>query len=245
MANTTMFRGFTADFKPMFCRGDWPEYGPPFSAPHYHATPPYDSHACGAYNQGYFTLGFPLVPNLQDNDAHKWMREALANVKAVGDILRLIAVPLRHYVTFQHIEVVCGDEICNGLYLKPVAERASWDIAKSEWVWEVNADYTAAVTASGVGQLPCGKIQASDEQYAFINLLPAAGKKPCTFGHNMVKYDTNGVPTEGLDEYYGAVVLGLQVAEGSATAIENLKLSNTAIYMSIKLEAFECQTQIG
>lgn len=245
MASISMFRGGSPDFKPMFCRGDWPEYTPPFSSPHYEDTPPYNSHGCGAFDQGYLNLYFPLNPNLQHNDAHKWMREAMKHLSTVGDIIQLAWVPLRSYATFQHIEVTRGDELVDGVYLKPVAQRCSWDIAKKEWKYDINAEYEAAVTASGVGQFPCGTIKPTDQQYGVINLLPATGKKPCTFGHNMVKYDANGIPTEGLDEYYGGVILGLQIAEGSATAISNLWRSNMCMYMCVKFQSFECSMQTG
>lgn len=245
MANVTMYRGGSPDFKPMFCRGDWAEYGPPISTPHYEDTPPYNSHADGVYEQGYLNLAFPLNPNLQRNDAHKWMREALKNVSAVGDIIRLNWIPLRTIGVFQHFEVTRGDELIDGVYVKPVAERCHWDIAKKEWVYEENADYAAAVTASGVGQFPLGSIKDGDQQYGVINLLPAAGKMPCTFGHNLVKYDDQGVPTEGLDQYYGGVVLGLQIAEGSEEAISNIWRSNCCLYTCIKILAFEAPTQVG
>lgn len=245
MADISMFRGGTPLFKPKFCRGDWPEFTAPFSGPQYEDTPPFNSHGCGAFDQGYLNLYFPLNPNLQQNDAHKWMREAMRNLKAVGDILQLAWVPLRSYATFQYFEVSRGDELVDGVYLKPVAQRMSWDISEREWKIETNSEYEAAVTASGVGQFPCGKIKASDQQYGLINLLPAAGKLPCTFGHNLVKCDENGNPTEGLDEYYGGVILGLQIAEGSAQAISDLWKSNMCIYMCVKFQSFECSMQAG
>lgn len=95
MANINMFRGGTPDFKGWFCRGDWPEFKPPFSAPHAAFTPPYDSHADAAYGQGYLNLHFPLVPNLADTYGHNWMRTALKKVSAIGDTIMLNWVPLR------------------------------------------------------------------------------------------------------------------------------------------------------
>lgn len=246
MANINMFRGGSPDFKPMFCKGEWAEFNPPFSAPHYADTPPYNSHADGAMGQGYLNLTFPLIPNLQNNDAHKWQRNALANLKAVGDIIRLAWVPLRSYVVAQHFELVRGDDLCSGVYVKPVAERVAWDIDKKDWTWTINSDYAAAVTASQVGQFPLGVPSSTDQQWGFINLEPKAGDQaPCTFGHNMAQRDANGTPTGGLDDYYGGVVLGLQIAEGSAAAIANIAVSNFALYMSAKLLAFECGTQVG
>lgn len=246
MATVNMFRGGTPDFKAMFCRGDFAEFNLPVSTPHYEYTPPYNSHADGAQGQGYLNLWFPLVPNLQQNDAHKWMRNALENVSAVGDIIRLAWVPLRSYVLAQHIEVVQGDELLNGVYVKPVAERAAWDIGKKEFVWSMNDEYAAAVTASQVGQFPLGEPTTTDQRWGFINFAPKAGDQaPCTFGHNLVQTDAKGNPTGPLDAFYGAVVLGLQIAEGSEEAIKNISLGNFALYMSAKLLSFECATQIG
>lgn len=245
MAMINMFRGGTPDFKPMFCRGDYPEFSQPFSAPHYEDTPPYDSHAEGALNQGWLTQVFPLVPNMQGNDAHKWQRVALRNVKAVGDIIFLNWVPGRSYWQAQHIEVTRGDELLDGVYIKPVAYRCSWDFASRAWKWEENADYAAAVAAANVSQLPLGKFKDGDTRYAFIDLMPDKGKVPCTFGHNLVKTDDKGIPTEGLDEYYGVVVVGFQVTEGDADKIGLIWKSNIAVYQSAKLSAFECSMQVG
>lgn len=246
MAAINMFRGGTPDFKAMFCGGSFAEFGPSFSSPHYDDTPPFNSHVDGAQGQGYLNLWFPLVPNLQSNDAHKWMRNALENVSAVGDIIRLAWVPLRSYVPAQYFELVRGDSLLNGVYVKPVAERVSWDFAKKDYVYAVDEDYAAAVTASNVGQFPLGIPGESDQQYGYVNLLPTAAKPvPCTFGHNIKKYDKDGNPVAGLDDYYGAVVLGLQIAEGSTTAIANIWKGNFAFYMTAKCVSFECATQIG
>lgn len=246
MATVNLFRGGSPDFKPLFCQGAFAEFGPPFSAPHYEFTPPFNSHADGAQGQGYLNLWFPLVPNLQNNDAHKWMRNALENVKAVGDVIRLAWVPLRSYVLAQYIELTQGDELLNGVYVKPVAERVSWDFAKQDWVWEENSEYAAAVTASNVGQFPLGVPGDTDQRWGFINLAPKAGDQaPCTFGHNIPKTDAKGVPTAGLDAYYGAVVLGLQIAEGDADAIKNIWRGNFALYVTAKLLAFESSAQVG
>lgn len=246
MAAINLFRGGSPDFKPGFCAGAFAEFTPPFSAPHFDFTPPYNSHADGALGQGYLNLQFPLVPNLQNNDAHKWMRNALQNVKAVGDVIRLAWVPLRSYVVAQHFELTQGDALLNGVYVKPVAERVYWDYSKEDWTWETNTEYAAAVTASNVGQFPLGIPGSTDQQWGFIRLEPKVGDvAPCTFGHNIPKLDSNGVPTAGLDAYFGAVVLGLQIAEGDAGAIANIWRGNFAFYMSAKLLAFEASTQVG
>lgn len=246
MATVNMFRGGTPDFKPMFCAGDFPEFTPPFSSPHYKWTPPFNSHADGALNQGFLTQVFPLVPNLQNNDAHKWQRVALQSVKAVGDIIFLNWIPLRSYWLSQYIEVTETDPMLDGVYVKPVAYRFQWDIANKAWKQVENTAYAAKVAAADVTQFPLGTPEDGDIRYAFINLAPIEdGEVPCTFGHNLVKYDDKGLPSDGLDAYYGGVVFGLQVSEGDASKIAELWNGNFALYNSAKLLTFECSMQVG
>ena len=72
-----------------------------------------------------------------------------------------------------------------------------------------------------------------------------ASGAPSTFGHNLVKYDEQGKATEGLDESFGAVMLGLKISEGDSEKIANLFLSDFALYFTAKVFAFECSSQIG
>lgn len=270
MATVNLFRGGTPDFKPMFCKGDYAQWMPPFSAHHYRDTPPFDSHADAAQGQGYLNLQFPLVPNLADNWSHHWMQTALQNLSAVGDRIYLAWVPLRSYLLSQYIEVSAVDPLLEGVYFKPVAARVSWNFTTNQWTWADNTAYSAAVTASGVTQFPMGTQAAApavlaedggeegdedndddnsstteDALYGFINLAPTGSNLPCTFGHNLVKYDANGKPVSGLDAYYGGVVLGYQITAGTADKIKQIYRSNIAVYMSAKLLAFEGSTQIG
>lgn len=256
MSNIMMFRGGTPDFKAMFCAGEYAQFKPPFSAPHLEATPPYDSHADAAYGQGYLNLTFPLVPSLYNgNDAHHWQRTALSKLSAVGDVIFLNWVPLRSFVVAQHFEVNQFDPKLDGVYVKPVAYRVAWDFTTENWKWTAIADYDTAVTAAGVTQLPLGKLDTGDSPYAIIDLMPhgvtsegdsATGTAiPVTFGHNIPARNAKGEPTGPLDEYYGAVVLGLKISAGSAEAIKKIATGNFALYHSAKLLAFECATQVG
>lgn len=271
MANVNLYRGGTPAFKPMFCSGEYPEWTPPFDTYHKEDTPPYDSHAEAALGQGYLNLCFPLVPRLGETMGHHWMQTALKGLEKVNDIIWLNWVPLRSYVLSQHIEVSRVDSQLEGVYFKPVAKRVSWDFTTQAWKDTTNTDYAAAVAASGVTEFPLGKFGASDARWGFIDLtLPkvtttttttlsgspvstasststshVSMTPPCTFGHNLVKTDANGNPTAGLDEYYGAVVLGFQISKGSADKVKLIWRSNIAVYMSAKLLAFECPSQIG
>lgn len=88
--------------------------------------------------------------------------------------------------------------------------------------------------------------ETEDALYGFINLYDVSkGTPPCTFGHNLVKTDAEGKPTGGLDSYYGGVVLGYEITQGTADKIQQIYRSNIAVYMSAKLLAFEGSTQIG
>lgn len=246
MANVNLFRGGTPEYKPMFCRGEYAQWKPPFSAAHLDDTPPYDSHADAAYGQGWLTLQFPLVPTLWGNYAHHWMQTALKAIKQPHDVMWLNWVPLRTFALAQHIEVNKVDPVLAGVTVKPVASRVSWDWDAEEWKWEDNTEYAAKVTESGVSEIGLGEFSDSLQRYAFINLMPSADKPiPCTFGHNIVRFDDKGKPVAGLDEYYGGVVLGLQVVRGDAEKLELLHRSNFALYMSTKICAFECGTQVG
>lgn len=258
MANVNLFRGGTPDYKPMFCRGEYAQWNPPFSAPHLDDTPPYDSQADAAYGQGWLTLQFPLVPNLWGNYAHHWMQTALQGIKKAGDIIWTNWIPLRSFAVMQHIEVNKVDPALKGVTLLPVAARVSWDFTNNVWNWDVNTEYAAKVTQSGVSEIGIGEYADTLQQYALINLLPTSTIRvnadggtvidtpmPCTFGHNIVRYNEKGIPVSGLDEYYGGVVLGLKVVRGEDAKVEQLHRANFALYMSTKICAFVCGTQIG
>lgn len=241
MADVSLFRGGTADFKGWFRRGDYAEFTPPFNAPHMASTPPYNSHADAAYGQGYLNLHFPLVPHLEETTAHEWMWNALKKLSAVGDKIYTNWIPSRAYVDALHWELVKVDEELTGVYIKPCAVRVKFNFTTNEFEYEDNTDYDTMLTTAGITQFPLGKIQAGDAQYAFVENT----NKKCTFGHNMVKYDaTTGKPTEGLDDYYGCVVLGYEITEGDPEKIAKICTGNFALYFSAKLLAFEGSSQV-
>lgn len=246
MATISMFRGGTPDFKPMMCEGEYAQFTPPFSSAHFRHTPPFNSHADAAHGQGYLNLHFPLVPQLQYNDAHRWMRTALKEVKAVGDIIELAWVPLRSFVVAQYFERTLGaSPLLDGVYVKPVAKRVTWDFDEEKWIRKDVPDYAAAITAAGITQFPLGKAAEGDQLYGFVNLYSPDVQPPCTFGHNIPKLDDCDRPVGGYDDYYGAVVLGYQIAAGAADKIAELWRGDFALYMSAKVLTFEGSTQVG
>lgn len=242
MANVLMFRGGSADFKGWFCDGQFAQFNPPFSAPHYDYTPPFDSHADAAYGQGYLNLVFPLVPNLNDTYGHTWQQHALKGVKAVDDVILTNWVPLRSYVESLYIECNKIDEDYAGVTLTPVAKRVVWNFTTNEFDYQDNAAFDAFVAAGTATQISIGDTTASP--YIFATADTQANKL-ATFGHNIVTYDASGVPTGGYDAYFGGVVIGLKVAAGDSAKIENLWKGNFAVYLSAKIHAFEAPTQIG
>lgn len=245
MANVNLFRGGTPDYKGWMCEGQSAEYQPPFDAPHVPYTPPFDSHADGAYGQGYLNLQFPLVPNLNDTYGHRWMQNLLKGVKNVNDIIFTNWVPTRAYVESLYVEVTHTDAILDGVYVTPVAYRVDWDFTTEEYLYKEITAFTDELTAAGMTQLPLGTAQDGDRRYLMARLSTDGSKLPCTFGHNIVKRDKNGKPTDGYDEYFGTVLLGLQVVQGDAEKIASIWKSNIAVWMSAKLMAFEGATQIG
>lgn len=247
MSNVYMMRGGDADFKGWMCDGQFQEYAAPFSAPQFDHTPPFNTHADGAYGQGYLNLHYPLVPNLMDTTAHHFMQTALRKLSQVGDILFLNWVPTRSFVKALWWEVRATDSLLDGVYVKPCAFRFAPDIPNNPDVIKETriTDFDTEVAGFGVDKFPLGTPVGGDKLYGFAQLALDPAKLPTTLGHNLVARDNTGKITGPFDEYYGIVHLGLEVVEGDPDQIASIWKSNIALYASAKLLAFECPTQIG
>lgn len=245
MANVLIARGGEPDFKGWMCDGQWAEYGPSYNTPQIEYTPPFNSHADGAFGQGYLNLHFPLVPNLDGTYGHNWMQSALKGLTAVNDVLFTNWVPTRSYVDSLYVEVSRTDASLDGVYFKPVAYRVAYDFTQKDWTYTAITDFNTEVTNAGITKLPLGTPAVGDALYAMVKLNLDGTKKPSTFGHNIVKRDESGNPTAGVDDYFGAVLLGLQFIEGDAAKIQAIWKSNIAVHLSAKLLTFEGSTQIG
>lgn len=245
MAIYNLSRGGDADFKGWMCAGQWSEYGPPYSTPLADYTPPFNSHADGAYGQGYLNLHFPLVPNLAGTYGHKWMQNALRSVNKVNDIILLAWVPLRSYVDSLYVEVTRTDASLDDLYIKPVAYRTAYNFTTDEWEDSEVTDFATELTNAGITKLPLGTPDVGDTMYCMARLGLDATKKPSTFGHNIVKYGADGKPESGVDDYFGAVRIGFQFVEGSDEKVASVWKSDIAVHMSAKLLSFEGAMQIG
>ena len=144
-----------------------------------------------------------------------------------------------------YVEVSKTDAALDGVYFKPVAYRVAYDFTTEDWKYSEVSDFTTEITNAGITKLPLGTAQVSDTLYAMARLGLDATKKPSTFGHNIVKRDSTGKPTAGVDAYFGAVLLGLQFIEGDNDKIAAIWKSNIAVHLSAKLLTFEGSTQVG
>ena len=272
MAYINLLRGGTPVFKPMFCAGEYAEYTTPFDAPHQPGTPPFDSHADAAHGQGYLNLHYPLVPHILDTRAHAWMQTALKKVKAANDVILTNWIPLRSYLDSYYIELTKPDEDMTGVYISPVAYRVVVDpddpenLAAATFT-EITEFADELESACGDNKLPLGTPGDDDKRYLFARLNALASEStstststlsgtdvttetstetetstglPWSFGHNLV--DADG---EGIDAYYGAVVLGLKVTGSNADAIKNLYDGHFEVHLSAKVLTFEGSTQIA
>ena len=267
MAYINLVRGGNAVFKPMFCAGEYAEYSLPFDAPHQPGTPPFDSHADAAHGQGYLNLHYPLVPHLLDTRAHAWMQTALKKVKAANDVIFTNWVPLRSYLDSYYIELTKFDEDLTGVYVSPVAYRIQPDADDPEnfdaaTLIEIPELSTQLAEACGASQIPLGTPADGDKRYLFARLNNLASEStststlsgtdvttetstetstglPWSFGHNLVDDEGNGI-----DDYYGAVLLGLKVT-GTAAKIPLIYDGHFEVHVSAKVLTFEGSTQIA
>lgn len=176
MAYIHLYRGGTPIFKPLFCAGTGAEYTIPFDAEHQPGTPPFDSHADAAHEQGYLNLHFPLVPNLADTRAHAWMQNLLKNVKNANDVILTNWVPLRSYLDSYYIELVKGDPDLTGVYVTPTAYRCQPDPEDYEnpeaiTLTEISALSDELNAACGARRVPLGTpTHGTDKRYLMARL---------------------------------------------------------------------------
>lgn len=256
MAIVNIARGGQPDFKGWMCRGEFAEYGPAYDAEHQPGTPPFDSHAEAAWDQGFLTVGFPLVPRILETTAHHWMSNALKNVTANNDILITNWLPYKSYLDSLYIEVAKTDAALTGMYIKPVAVRVAPDFSNpGDYTWTEISDYATAINAAGFAQLPLGTPVApapeeeppvpGDTVYGVIKFANDGTEPPLTFGHNIMRYNASGDPVSGFDSSFGVVALGFKFTGGSADQFKLLPRANFAVYLSGKLLQFDCPGQIG
>lgn len=252
MATVDLYRGGTPVFRPSFCCGDYPAWKPPFDATHLEGTPPYDSHADGARGQGYLNLSYPFVPVLLDTDAHRWMREPLKALSNTGDIIRLLWIPTRGYVESMHIELTKYDTRLDGVYVQPIVQRAVWNFSSETFSYTNNTLFDSALASFGnATKLPLGKpaeatnSTPADPTYIFARFPQQDSNPPWSFGHNIAKYNAQGEPTGGADQWFGANIFGLKISAGTKAKIQEIYRSTFEMWICLKFIGFECQTFTG
>lgn len=244
--NVNLYRGGTPEFRPAFCCGDYAEFKPPFIPPHIPGTPPYDSHADAARGQGFLNLSFPFVPQLLDTQAHRWMWPALQQLSAVNDTVRLFWVPFRGYLESFHMELTRFDAALDGVYVAPVAERCTFNFTTNEYEYADEQRFEQDIASYGNATRVClGTPGADEPPYIFARFPQVGADLPATFGHNIVKRDANGEPTGGLDDAYGAVIIGLRIVAGDPEKIKELWRGRFELWVTSKFIGFECHGFTG
>ena len=249
MANISLYRGGTPEVKYIWSAADHPEYRPPFSQRHLGAqsdlfaderpleeTPPYDSHADGAYNIGNFVIGLPVAPRTRGQAAQ---RKALqAQPLEVGDILQCIWLPEDHIATYLNLKSITNDENMAGATVALVVQNATPD-KNGEFHYVEDTDFADAVTTQ-VGSnsfaidkpfnafVSLFKAVGVDKEYA----VPMYGKPALPVAHDA---PDSTLPTYPTYKIFGLKILSLPT-KSEVTFADML----SAIYMSLRMEAFEC-----
>lgn len=247
MANINLYRGGTPVVRFMWNDTDYPQYQPPFSQTHMgtqsplfvdeqplEETPPYDSHADGAYNAGNFVLGMPIAPRVRGNIAQ---RKALqANAIAVGDILQCMWLPEDHIATYVNLKSITLDSNMAGATIALCVQNAVPD-ANGEFTYTEDTDFADAVTA----QVGTNSFNVAEPFNAFVSLFKADGD------YSVPMYSTPALPakdssssvTYPVYKVFGVKVLSLPT-DTTVTFADMMK----AIYLSVRMEAFECPSAL-
>lgn len=232
--NVKFFRGGTPETRYMWSERDYAKFGPDFATNTIEGTPPYDSHADGAYNLGSFVLGMPINPSIM-----KWQRDAIRDKKlAVGDRLWLFWIPEDHYGTFMNVKIAASDPKLAGASVKPVfakyyykgvpggSDDGSFDsrivVPSSSAIKQLNATYD---DVEAVGAI------AIDEPVNKVYPLIGADNVPLAYG----------VPSQGETNPYIPLV-GFEIVSLPTDDTVTLDTMLNAIFVSLRLEAFECPT---
>ena len=243
MANISLYRGGTPVVKFMWCDKDHPEYTPPFTQKHLgtqsdlfaderplEETPPYDSHADGAYNLGNFVIGLPIAPRNRGQIAQ---RKALAaQALAVGDVLQCVWLPEDHIATYLNLKSITKDPTMAGASVALCVQNATPD-ANGDFTYTEDTDFADAVTA----QVGTNSFSVDKPLNAFVSLFRSEG------GYAVPMYSTPGLPAADSTEtpvmpvykVFGLKILSLPT-DSNVTFADML----SAIYMSVRMEAFEC-----
>lgn len=228
-----------------FCEGNYAQFEPPFSTVGVDKLEPYLSHADGAYQIGYFTLGMPIVP--------KWMpyqRAALADAAlAVDDIIQCLWIPADHYAKFLNFKVVGDDPDLDGATVTLTAQSVTVD-QNGAFVYTEISDIEDAAAAQGAG----APIALDTDSNTMISLMKVA-----TLAELDVTASGNAVDTPGTVNVTGTaegdvvgyvqplystpenwILVGLKIASLPHDVTVSLADAKNGWFLSLKVEGFEC-----
>lgn len=232
MANIKLYRGGKPTVNYMWDEADYPEFGAPFANPNYKDTPPYDSHADGAYNLGDFVIGMPINPN---NVGMTWQRKMLSEKAiAVGDIIQCAWLPEDHFATAINVKSVASDAHMAGatvaLVTQTVTPTASGDFTIAE---------DAFLDEATKAQLGANAFNVAEPFNARVSLFKV------TDDYAVPLYSKPSLPAKDAASgatYGSFYVFGLKVLTLPTDTKYTLADMRKGIYVSVRMQAFECPT---
>lgn len=234
MSNISFIRGGTPVVKFIWDENTTPEYRAPFSENNLDDTPPYDSHADGAYNLGHFVLGMPIKPV---GAGMTWQKKLLSEPNhrlAAGDVIQLCYLPADHIATFLNLKSVQSDEHLAGAQISLVAQILTFDDDGNE-VYTEDSDFDAAVTA----QCGANAFELDGPFNAFVSLMKSDS------GYAVPMYSSPALPAKDASSKPTAgkyVVFGIKIKSLPTDSTVSLADMRKGIYFSVHMDAFECPT---
>jgi len=220
MADVKIFQGGTPDVKFAWCAGDYTQYGFPFESIRQDGTPPFNARCDGAYALGYFTLGMPVKPSQM-----VYQRDAFtaANLK-VGDVIRCIVVPPDHYATYLNVKLVDKDERLAG---------ATFGIIVQEVTRNADGDFVYTNTSL---------IDDVAASVGVTNTIDVSGATPTNIMLPLLDIGTAPLmPLYATSEK--AYVLGFIIKSLPTDDTVTFDTMLNALYLSVKIEGFDCPHQ--
>ena len=245
--NINLYRGGTPVVRFMWNDKDFPQYQPPFSQNHQgtqsplfaddvpmEETPPYDSHADGAYNAGNFVLGMPIAPRVRGNIAQRKALQAY-NIE-IGDIMQCMWLPEDHIATFLNLKSITLDSKMAGATIALCVQNAVPD-ENGDFTYTEDTDFDAAVTA----QVGANSFNVAEPFNAFVSLFKTKDDYavPMYSSPALPAKDSSSSVTFPAYKVFGIKVLSLPT-DNTVTFADMMK----AIYLSVRMEAFECPSAL-
>lgn len=250
MANINLYKGGTPVPRYKWCEGDYAQFQPPFQTGlsstinGIYRTPPYDSHFDGVQAVGYYTGWMPIVPAIMPGQKNAFRNGPIA----VDDIIQCIWIPVDHYATFLNFKVQGEDPRLAGATVSLTAQTVT--MTNGEPVYAEIQDVENAAAAQGYS----APIAIDTTSNTFISLMRVASSASLAVtgtndaGSNTVTGTATGEVAGYVRPLYSApnvvTVLGLKIVALPTDDNVTLDMMNNAMYMSAKIEGFECATQV-